>query len=77
LANKAVDISKKRVFVIGSVGPYATYLANGSEYNGFYMNEEKFNKEVCFYSKLLRFYNRVNKNKCNVFIDNKFTKISF
>jgi len=46
LANKAVEISKKGVFVVGSIGPYATYLGNASEYNGSYMNDEKFNKEL-------------------------------
>ncbi|KAI6171010.1 Homocysteine S-methyltransferase [Aphelenchoides bicaudatus] len=46
LARKAVDMSKKHVYVVGSIGPYATYLGDCSEYTAGYLEDKNFDRKL-------------------------------
>jgi S-methylmethionine-dependent homocysteine/selenocysteine methylase len=52
LAKKAVEESNRPVFIVGSIGPFATYFCDGSEYSGAYMNDLNFNRDVLNYTIL-------------------------
>lgn len=47
--------SKKKIYIIGSIGPYATYLADGSEYTGDYKNASDSDIEL-YHQPLLEYF---------------------
>lgn len=60
VANRAIQKSGKPVYLVGSVGPYATFLADGSEYSGDYgqvSGEQIFN----YYLPILQFLSTNSK----------------
>ncbi|KAI6184846.1 Homocysteine S-methyltransferase 1 [Aphelenchoides bicaudatus] len=46
LAQTAIQNAKRPIELVGCVGPYATYLIDGSEYNGSYMKNKDFDREL-------------------------------
>lgn len=48
MAKQAAKQAQRPVSILGSVGPFATYFCDGSEYSGAYMNDPNFNKNVNF-----------------------------
>ena len=60
LAKKAIDetSSKNKISIIGSFGPFAAYLADGSEYNGNYKFSD--NNILQFHSENIDIINKLN-----------------
>ncbi|KAF7639619.1 Hcy-binding domain-containing protein [Meloidogyne graminicola] len=46
IAREAISSSGRSVQLVGSVGPYATYLRDGSEYTGEYVKKPDFNEQI-------------------------------
>uniref|UniRef100_A0A915NSB1 Hcy-binding domain-containing protein n=1 Tax=Meloidogyne floridensis TaxID=298350 RepID=A0A915NSB1_9BILA len=46
IARDAISSSGRSVQLVGSVGPYATYLRDGSEYTGDYIKKPDFNEQI-------------------------------
>uniref|UniRef100_A0A915LYZ1 Hcy-binding domain-containing protein n=1 Tax=Meloidogyne javanica TaxID=6303 RepID=A0A915LYZ1_MELJA len=46
IARDAISSSGRSVQLVGSVGPYATYLRDGSEYTGDYVKKPDFNEQI-------------------------------
>lgn len=50
--------NKKKIKILGSFGPFATYLADGSEYTGIYNTKDEIIKE--FHSENLKIINKLD-----------------
>lgn len=46
IAKRAISESGRHVCLVGSIGPYATYLRDGSEYSGAYVKKPGFDEQV-------------------------------
>jgi len=56
LAKEAISMSSRHVYLFGSIGPYATYLRDASEYSGSYISKPGFEERmiVDYYLKQCR-----------------------
>lgn len=55
-AAKAAELSPRRIYIAGSIGPYGAYLANGAEYSGEYGTVLE-DELVAYHEPMANFYN--------------------